>query len=83
MEFQNFIHNEHVIALNVASFASTPDDELRDIVKQSNKDAEGVSEFHEEILSEGEACKNQSGEDEATDMDENAVDDDVKKSESL
>ena len=54
----------------MASFASTPD-------------AEGVSEFHEEILSEGKACKSQSGEDEATNMDENAVDDDVKKSESL
>ena len=44
------------------------------VVEQSMRDAEGVSEFHEETLSEDESCKSSSA------RQEDAIDDDVKES---
>ena len=83
MEFQKFIHNEYDLVVDESRNASTPDAELRDVVKQSKRDAEGAVEFNEETLSENESCKSIDGVEEAADMDENAVDDDVKESQSL
>ena len=47
-------------------------------MKQSNKDAEVLSEFQWD-----ESCKSPNGEEEATEMDDNVVDVDVKDSDSL
>ena len=70
MEFQKFIHNEYDLVVDESRNASTPDAELRDVVKQSERDAEGAVEFHDETLSENESCKSIDGVEEAADMDE-------------
>ena len=72
MAFHNFIHNEYVIGIRATRDLPTDSSELKDVVEQSMRDAEGVGEFHEETLSEDESCKSPSA------REEDAIDDDVK-----
>ena len=68
----------------MSSYASTPDAEWKDVMEQSKSDdAEGIGENQIDSLSEGDSCKSQIGEQEAADMDDNAVDNGVKESESI
>ena len=73
-----YIQEEYRVTLETLRNSVVPEDDLRnDVVEQSNKDAEGVSEFHEGTLSEDESCKSPSA------RQEDAIDDDVKESEVI
>ena len=84
MEFQKFIYKKYDLAVSMSRLTPTAYSDLRDVVEQTKRDAEkGIGEDLEYSSSEAESCKSQSSEQEAVEMDENAIGDDVKESQSI